>query len=466
MIKKIPLALKRILGIGLPASAEAKIEAIISAQRRSGASVFVETGTYLGDTLAAVKDRFDKSVSIEIDRGLHERAKGRFAGDKRVSLRLGDSGDILPAVIKDLRGPIVFWLDGHYSGGITGRGRSDTPIVSELDAILSHPDPHFILIDDARCFNGRDGYPKLSELRKRLKGTPYSMKVGGDIIRIRPREDSMNGLPDEQIRKECLNRLRDEAGKTLIGASANRTWQENRSELVRDMMSKDPAAFIDWPVIRLTMFHDCDKRELKELERGPDWDRIRPALRESRVGNPPPYRAFPSSSGNLIHHAYNFLRLRQEFGADPSEFNSIAEFGGGYGSACRLAYALGFRGKYAIFDLPEFLALQKYFLSMLGIVKEHRVCFAATADDVGRFADPDLCLATWSLSEAPLEARGKFLERLGSPGYFLIAYQDRFENVDNKAYFAGFRADRPGYCWVEREIPHLAGNRYLLGRKK
>ena len=45
----------------------------------------------------------------------------------------------------------------------------------------------------------------------------------------------------------------------------------------------------------------------------------------------------------------------------------IVEFGGGYGSMCRLVRKLGFKGRYVIFDLRPILALQKYYLGLHGV---------------------------------------------------------------------------------------------------
>jgi hypothetical protein len=45
----------------------------------------------------------------------------------------------------------------------------------------------------------------------------------------------------------------------------------------------------------------------------------------------------------------------------------IIEFGGGFGSMCRLVHALGFRGQHIIFDLPPVWALQRYYLRLHGI---------------------------------------------------------------------------------------------------
>ena len=69
------------------------------------------------------------------------------------------------------------------------------------------------------------------------------------------------------------------------------------------------------------------------------------------------------SSNNLLHHAYNLLQL--DLHTPLHKLPTILEFGGGYGSTARLAFRLGFQGTYLIFDLPEFSALQRFYLSTL-----------------------------------------------------------------------------------------------------
>jgi len=85
---------------------------------------------------------------------------------------------------------VLFWLDAHYSRGITARGNRDTPIWQELQTILSHPvKRHVVLIDDARCFNGTNDYPTIEEIRDLLvKRAPhYSIETKKDIVRIFPK---------------------------------------------------------------------------------------------------------------------------------------------------------------------------------------------------------------------------------------------------------------------------------------
>jgi len=65
----------------------------------------------------------------------------------------GDSGKILYDVCKNITDPIVFWLDGHYSEGITARSNKNCPLYEELDQICQlKENNHTILIDDVRDF--------------------------------------------------------------------------------------------------------------------------------------------------------------------------------------------------------------------------------------------------------------------------------------------------------------------------
>ncbi len=152
---------------------------------------FIETGTYLGDTLAHIARNHSISCrSIELDQELYEIAKYRFRDWSNIEVYRGDSGQVLPAITRELRAPALFWLDGHYSGGVTAKGKADTPISNELQSILdSEIKQHVILIDDARCFNGSNGYPFLDEFLVTVrKNSEYQMEVSADIIRLTPSE--------------------------------------------------------------------------------------------------------------------------------------------------------------------------------------------------------------------------------------------------------------------------------------
>lgn len=151
---------------------------------------FVETGTYVGDTIWGLRKSEINIISIEIDHDLVDHAKQRFNNYKNISIKSGDSSVVLKTIERDLsQGRTVFWLDGHYSGGVTGRGKLECPILCELENIQQYcrETNSSILIDDARLFGKDKDYPDLLELRKYVaKLFPdSSMVVDNDIIKIR-----------------------------------------------------------------------------------------------------------------------------------------------------------------------------------------------------------------------------------------------------------------------------------------
>jgi len=148
----------------------------------------VETGTWLGDTSAYLAARGFTVDTIELSPEIAERARNRFADFARVEVWQGDSGDVLPQVLATVNQPTLFWLDGHYSGGITAHGVQDTPITRELAAISAHElaEQHVILIDDIRCFDGHQ-YMYLAELLSLAQELGWSVShIADDIATLVP----------------------------------------------------------------------------------------------------------------------------------------------------------------------------------------------------------------------------------------------------------------------------------------
>lgn len=176
-----------IQGRPIPPPDRVKQKTVKEYARRYGHTTLIETGTYLGDMVASTRHVFDHIFSIELDPVLYARAKKRFSKDRRVHIVCGDSGQVLPELLGSISEPCVFWLDAHYSGDITAKGASDTPILGELQRILDHPARgHVILIDDARCFTGTGDYPSVDSLRALVsaRSSNLTLEIRDDIIRI------------------------------------------------------------------------------------------------------------------------------------------------------------------------------------------------------------------------------------------------------------------------------------------
>lgn len=149
--------------------------------------ILIETGTYYGDTIEELKNNFKKIFSIELDRELYQMARTKFDKYSHIKIFNGDSGEILKHILDTVSEKSIFWLDGHYSAGVTAKGDLNTPIIKELATILNHQNKeHIILIDDARCFNGENDYPTINQLEDYVHSINKNLLITTkfDIIRI------------------------------------------------------------------------------------------------------------------------------------------------------------------------------------------------------------------------------------------------------------------------------------------
>lgn len=268
-------------------------------------------------------------------------------------------------------------------------------------------------------------------------------------------------------------------------SEAEQLWVQFQKEVRHEVLTRDARKFLSWDVITRTMFLAFSvyaARELWHLRRQPGWRwRWKPALRESPVGGPARFPFYPSTSANLVHDAYTLCRFEESTGWSVLEFDEVLEFGGGYGSLCRLFYNLGFSGSYSIYDLAPFSYLQSYYLNSLGIpasCSAHRTGpdghvrllsgdFDISQESYARPGKKRLFVAAWSLSETPLAVRERFLPCIANFDGYLIAYQSAFAEVDNHEFFRAWRKDASReILWTETVIPHMPGRHfYLFGVK-
>jgi hypothetical protein len=160
---------------------------LLEAGRKIGASIAVETGTFRGDTTAALACHFREVHTIEVVPALADLARERFRAQPSITVWDGDSPQVLRALLPKLNGPTLFYLDGHDSGGVTGKGGKACPVREELEIIFENfSGVAYVVIDDARLFGSDPDYPTLGEIRawmERLRpGT--SVRVENDAILI------------------------------------------------------------------------------------------------------------------------------------------------------------------------------------------------------------------------------------------------------------------------------------------
>jgi len=150
----------------------------------------VETGTQYGDTPWLFRNEVQDIWSIELSPQLAQLARRRFQRFPNIHIIEGDSTNCLAEVTPQLKTPTLFWLDGHYSSGITARGPLECPIYAELQSIFSDCKQRWVvLIDDARAFGTEKDYPALEDLQNFVRSARPNVDftVENDMIRIVPR---------------------------------------------------------------------------------------------------------------------------------------------------------------------------------------------------------------------------------------------------------------------------------------
>jgi len=249
------------------------------------------------------------------------------------------------------------------------------------------------------------------------------------------------------------------------------------------ILNDDPREFLRWAPVKMMMFPtkvSFFTNELRYLRHLPDWQtRWRKAIRESHTGHPLPFLLWPKSSGNLIRHAYHVARFEQETGWSVTQANVVLDFGGGYGSMCRLFHNLGFRGKYVIFDLPLFSYLQEYYLKSLGMELApaptggpmHVTCTSDFDQLRTLFGSLNtghrtMFIATESISEIPIKQRERILRLIMDFDAFLLSYSDIYREADNASYFREWAGQFEGRMrWYGSPIKQMPGFSYLFGTR-
>jgi hypothetical protein len=253
-----------------------------------------------------------------------------------------------------------------------------------------------------------------------------------------------------------------------LSETAHDAWSSYCAKLRHAVLNEDPSSFLRWRFVQQAMCltnYPFLRQDLAQLKALPEWEsRWRSALHGPRVGNPIPFLLDPGMNGNTIHHAAHIARWEAWAGRRVSDLDVVLEFGGGYGSMARLFRAVGFRGRYVLYDLPQFTALQRFYLDCCGLSGEFE--FVSDFDTLREAVDlkgaERLFVANISLSEAPLDVREPFEELVRDWEHVLITYQSRFHLLDNTTYFARWK--RPDRLWKHERIPGILDICYLFSK--
>lgn len=152
-------------------------------------AVWVESGTYLGQTTEVLAKHSERVYSIEPEPTLFANAKSYFSDFANVEILNGTSEQIFPDLLPRINGNVNFWLDGHFSAGSTFKGTQDSPVIDELKCIstnLKHFGNVCVLIDDIRYCNPQQaeysGYPTLNAVVEWAKENHLNWHIEHDIF--------------------------------------------------------------------------------------------------------------------------------------------------------------------------------------------------------------------------------------------------------------------------------------------
>jgi hypothetical protein len=151
----------------------------------------IETGTFLGESAQMLSGSFETVYTIEAAPELFHHSTKRFLENKKVTVFLGSSLNVLPDLMTTLNVPAFYWLDAHYSGDVTSGESQPCPLLSEIRIISTQDkfDESIVVIDDARLFGGphdlaptMHGWPRLYEVLDNLERVNKKTFVIDDVI--------------------------------------------------------------------------------------------------------------------------------------------------------------------------------------------------------------------------------------------------------------------------------------------
>ena len=158
-------------------------------------SLWIETGTYYGDTTKILSDIAEKVISIESDKRLYDLAIKKFENSKKVNVINGESQNLLEDILKnESYKNLCLFLDAHtcldhITNKLISKNETlETPIIIELNIIENYIKKFNnvnILIDDIRLFDGKTkNYPHINEIVDWARKNNSSWFIEHDIFII------------------------------------------------------------------------------------------------------------------------------------------------------------------------------------------------------------------------------------------------------------------------------------------
>lgn len=113
---------------------------------------FIETGSWGGGGIESALEAgcFKKIISIELCERLFSDCLVKFKGEPCVRMVLGDSAVVLGEILDEIKHPVTFWLDAHYSSADTAGSPRDQTVLHELYHVsrFEFREKSVVIVDD------------------------------------------------------------------------------------------------------------------------------------------------------------------------------------------------------------------------------------------------------------------------------------------------------------------------------
>jgi hypothetical protein len=293
-------------------------------------------------------------------------------------------------------------------------------------------------------------------------------------------------LQEIRLAEEFKSKIGDVGDGSLNKDEVIDFWERNVATLRDIVVARDPREFLRWEEYEPLLVGQGVLPQFINLRFSKRWKtRWQKALKDTHIGHPKPFFLYPKVGCNIILHLHHIEKIEAFLNQHVEDLEVIIEFGCGYGGMCRLIRQLGFSGLYILYDLPQQSILQSYFLESLNLpvssfedfkggksagnilISE----FEQLVDFMERYSKEDtkvsLFIATWSLSECPVDFREKVTQIIfPKVNHFLIAYQEKFEGVNNVDYFNSLKEKyKDRFDRLVEQMFLRKGDYYFLGKK-
>lgn len=248
---------------------------------------------------------------------------------------------------------------------------------------------------------------------------------------LRPKVNDIINVPAPQFSATILSE-----------STPHNDWGEYCLRIMNELKSS-PAGFLRLPTISFTLHpndQDLATAYLQEMKKDSYASiNILPRLKDCAFGDPYLSHDFPYASPLSLQAAYYLTLIYRKLGVSllDNEAELITEIGGGYGNLARILRQLGCQTPVHIVDLPVMHTLQQHFHQYVLTKQEAINIVYATTENALQFEIPRnaILIATFSLSEMPIETRDLWVISFQQYRYLLFAYNKSFFGVDNLTYF-------------------------------